>query len=137
MGIEQIAASLERVAAMLRREPQSGVGDDSTATVRWDGGLRVSVASDAGHAVATDRPVRFGGDGSAASPGWLLCAGLASCAVTRIVMAAATAGIRLDTLQAHASSHSDLRGLFAITEADGRAVPAGPLAMALHVEVPA
>ena len=135
MGMEQIAAAMERVASVLRRRPQAGVSEDSAATARWDGGLRTSVRSDAGHSVATDMPVEVGGEASAVTPGWLLRAGLASCAVTRIAMAAAADGITLETLEARATSRSDARGMLAIPESDGRPVPAGPLAMELHIRI--
>jgi len=137
MELEQIAAAMERVSSVLRRKPQAGLGEDSVATAQWTGGLRASVHSDAGYSVQTDMPLEVGGEASAATPGWLLRAGLASCAVTRIAMAAAAEGIALQTLEARASSQSDARGLLAIPEADGRAVPAGPLAMALHVRIAA
>ena len=135
MGLEQIATAMERVASVLRRKPQAGLREDSPATAHWDGGLRTRVLSDTGQAVATDMPGELGGDAAAATPGWLLRAGLASCAVTRIAMAAAAEGITLRTLEARVTSRSDARGLFAIPEADGRPVPAGPLAMELHVRI--
>lgn len=137
MGTEQIAAAMERVASVLRRKPQAGLSDDSVATAHWAGGLRASVHSDTGASVQTDMPVEIGGEASAVTPGWLLRAGLASCAVTRIAMAAAAEGITLQTLEARATSHSDARGLLGIAEPDGSAVPAGPLAMALHVRIAA
>lgn len=135
MGLQQIATAMERVAAVLHRKPHAGVSEDSAATAHWDGGLRTRVRSDAGHSVATDMPVEIGGDAGAVTPGWLLRAGLASCAVTRIAMAAAAEGITLQTLEARATSRSDARGLLAIADPDGGAVPAGPLAMALHVRI--
>lgn len=135
MSMEQIAASMERVASVLRRKPQVGVSEDSAATARWDGGLRASVRSDAGYAVATDMPFEIGGEASAVTPGWLLRAGLASCAVTRIAMAAAAEGIALATLEARATSRSDARGLLEIPDPDGRPVSAGPLAMDLYVRI--
>ena len=135
MGTKQIAASMERAASVLRRRPQAGVGEDSAATARWGGGLRTSVHSDAGHSVATDMPVELGGEAGAVAPGWLLRAGLASCALTRIAMAAAVEGIALQTLEVRATSRSDARGMLAVPELDGRAVPAGPLAMELHVRI--
>jgi uncharacterized OsmC-like protein len=141
MGMEQIAASLERVASVLRRKPQAGVADDSAATARWDGGLRTSVradnSSDTGFSVATDMPTELGGEASAMTPGWLLRAGLASCSATRIAMAAAAEGITLQKLEVRATSRSDARGMLAVPELDGGAVPAGPLAMALHVHISA
>lgn len=135
MGMEQIAASMNRVASVLRRKPHAGVSDDSAATARWDGGLRASVRSDTGYLVVSDMPVELGGEASAMTPGWLLRAGLASCAVTRIAMAAAAEGITLQTLEARAMSRSDARGMLAIPEPDGRPVPAAPLTMQLHVRI--
>ncbi len=137
MGMEHIAASLERVASVLRRKPHAGLADDSEATARWDGGLRTSVRSDSGTSVVTDMPTEVGGEACAITPGWLLRAGLASCSATRIAMAAAAEGITLHTLEVRATSRSDARGLLAIPEMDGSAVPAGPLAMALHVRISA
>jgi uncharacterized OsmC-like protein len=135
MTEEQIAASMERVVVALRRKPHAGLHDDSPASVRWAGGLRTVARSAAGAEVATDMPAAIGGDDSAATPGWLLRTALASCAVTRIAMEAAARGIVLQTLEAHATSRSDLRGLVGVAEPDGRAVPAGPLAMDLHVRI--
>ena len=135
MHTEQIAASMERVASVLRRKPQAGLNEDSAATAHWVGGLRASVHSDTGTSVTTDMPVEIGGEASAVTPGWLLRAGLASCAVTRIAMAAAAEGITLHTLEARATGRSDVRGLLAVPEPDGRLVPAGPLAMELHVRI--
>ncbi len=135
MGMEQIAAALERAAAMLRRRPQAGLGEDSPATARWEGGLRTRVHGDAGPLLLTDMPAELGGDAGGVTPGWLLRAGLASCAVTRIAMAAAAQGIALQTLEARATSQSDARGLLVLPEPDGRPVPAGPLAMTLQVRI--
>jgi uncharacterized OsmC-like protein len=135
MGTEHIAASLERLASVLRRKPQAGLSEDSAATAHWEGGLRASVRSDTGYSVATDMPVEIGGEAGAESPGWLLRAGLASCAVTRIAMAAAAEGIALQTLEARATSRSDARGMLGIPDPDRRPVPAGPLAMELHVRI--
>ena len=135
MGMEQIAASMERVASVLRRKPHAGVSEDSAATARWDGGLRASVRSDTGYSVLSDMPLELGGEASSVTPGWLLRAGLASCAVTRIAMAAAAEGITLQTLEVRATSRSDARGMLAIPEPDGRPVPAGPLTMELHVRI--
>ena len=135
MGMERIAAAMERVTSVLHRRPQAGVSEDSAATASWQGGLRATVRSDAGHAVATDMPVDIGGDAGAVTPGWLLRAGLASCTVTRIAMEAAAQGITLETLEARATSRSDARGMLGVPEADGRRVPAGPLAMELHVRI--
>jgi hypothetical protein len=50
-------------------------------------------------------------------------------------MEAQVRGIVLHTLEAHATSRSDLRGLVGLAEADGRPVSAGPLSMDLHVRI--
>lgn len=135
MGMEQVAAALERVASVLRRKPQAGIADDSVATACWVGGLGTSVRSETGQAVATDMPAELGGGASAVSPGWLLRAGLASCAVTRIAMAAAAEAIPLQTLEVRATSRSDARGMLGMPEPDGTQVTAAPLEMALHVRI--
>ncbi len=137
MTAEHIAASMERVVSALRRKPHAGLHDDTPARVRWAGGLRTVATSATGAEVATDMPAAIGGDDSAATPGWLLRTALASCAVTRIAMEAASRGIALRTLEAHVTSRSDLRGLVGVTEPDGRRVTAGPLAMDLHVRIAA
>jgi uncharacterized OsmC-like protein len=135
MTMEQVAASMERVVSTLRRKPQAGLHEDTPASVRWAGGLRTVARTAAGSEIATDMPVAIGGGDSAPTPGWLLRTALASCAVTRIAMEAASRGIVLDTLEAQATSRSDLRGLLRLAEADGRPVPAGPLAIDLHVRI--
>jgi len=135
MTLETIAATMERVSAALTRKPQAGIHDDTPATVHWAGGLRTVARSAVGAEVATDMPVAIGGDDTAATPGWLLRTALASCAVTRIAMEAAARGIALATLEVHATSRSDLRGMMGVAAPDGRAIPAGPLAMDLHVRI--
>lgn len=135
MAMDQVAASMERVVSALRRKPHAGLHEDTPATVRWAGGLRTVARTAAGAEVATDMPAAIGGEESAPTPGWLLRTALASCAVTRIAMEAASRGIALHTLEADATSRSDLRGLVGVADADGRPVPAGPLAMDLHVRI--
>ena len=135
MAMEQVAGAMERVVSALRRKPHAGLHEDTPATVRWVGGLRTVARTAQGAEVATDMPVAMGGEESAPTPGWLLRTALASCAVTRIAMEAASRGIALQTLEAHATSRSDLRGLLGLAEADGSRVPAGPLAMDLHVRI--
>ena len=137
MDLEHIATALERVASTLRRKPQAGLADDSAATAHWGAGLRTQVHSDTGFSVPTDMPTVLGGEAAAITPGWLLRAGLASCSATRIAMAAAAEGISLQTLEVRATSRSDARGMLAIPEVDGGAVPAGPLEVALHVRISA
>ena len=135
MTVETIAAAMDRVTAALTRKPHAGLKDDLPATVRWAGGLRTVARTEAGAEVATDMPAAIGGDDTGPTPGWLLRAGVAACAVTRIAMEAAARGISLATLEAHVTSRSDLRGLLRVPAPDGSAVPAGPLAMDLHVRI--
>lgn len=135
MTQQRIAASMARVSAALVRKPHAGLHDDTPASVRWAGGLRTITRNAAGTEVATDMPAAIGGEATAPTPGWLLRTALASCAVTRIAMEAAVRGITLHTLEALATSRSDLRGLVGVAAPDGSAVPAGPLAMDLHVRI--
>lgn len=135
MAVNDIAAAMQRLEAVLRRRPEAGLHDDDPAEARWDGGLRVVTRHANGTAVATDMPVEIGGGGGEVTAGWLLRAALASCAVTRIAMAAAAEGIELDTLDARALSRSDARGLLGIADAEGHPVSAGPGDLQLHVRV--
>jgi organic hydroperoxide reductase OsmC/OhrA len=121
-----IAAAWHRVERVLRRNPHSGLQADVPATAMWSGGTRVACTHSGGTTVATDMPTEMGGDGTAVTPGWLLRAGLASCAATVIAMNAAVAGIRLATLEVIASSRSDTRGLLGMTDTDGKPVSPGP-----------
>lgn len=137
MAVQDVATALQRVEAVLRRRPNVGVHDDAPATARWDGGTRIVASHANGTQVLTDMPTELGGRGDQVTPGWLLRAGLASCAATRIAMAAATAGIELKTLELLASSRSDVRGLLGIAGADGEPVSAGPSDVQLLVRIAA
>lgn len=135
MAVQGLAAAIQRVEAVLRRRPEAGVSDDAPATARWGGGTRVISRHDSGAEVVTDMPAEIGGSGDQVTPGWLLRAALASCAVTRIAMAAACDGIVLSTLEAQARSRSDARGLLGIADADGTPVSAGPSDVELTVRI--
>lgn len=137
MSSEQIAAALQRVAAVLERRPAAGQQADDPACAKWQGGLGVRVTHPAGHQVMTDLPVELGGAAAAPSPGWLWRSALASCAVARIVMEAAAAGIVLDRLEVEAASRSDARGLLGMAEPDGSVVSPGPQDVTLTVRVAA
>ena len=132
-----IAASIERVKAVLRRRPDIGLKDDASATTRWQGGTRVVASHANGTRIETDMPVELGGTGDQVTPGWLMRAGLASCVVTRVAMAAATEGIELDLLEIVASSRSNACGLFDLPDATGAPVGAGPLGIELMVRIAA
>lgn len=135
MNTSDIATAMARVQAVLRKRPLAGVVDDTPARSTWQGGTRVLTPYASGAQAVTDMPVELGGSGDQPSPGWLLRAALASCAVTRIAMAAAEAGLTLHRLDASAHSRSDARGLLGVPDTDGQPVFAGPEAMTLQVHI--
>lgn len=135
MTTQEIAAAMQRVESVIRRRPEAGIADDAPASARWGDGLKVVTTHANGFQLETDMPKELGGRGQAVTPGWLLRAGLASCAATRIAMAAATEGISLDALEVTASSRSDARGLLGMMDGAGALVGAGPREMHLHVRI--
>jgi uncharacterized OsmC-like protein len=135
MAVQDIASAMRRVESAYRRRPQVALIDDTPAVVRWDGGLRTVARSEKQDEIATEMPVEIGGAGDQVTPGWLLRAALASCAVTRIAMSAAVEGIELTSLQASASSRSDARGLMGLPDAAGQPVATGPGNVRLHVRI--
>ena len=137
MAAEQIAAAWRRSESLLQRRPETGLHEDSTATARWEGGLRIAASHANGTQVLTDMPVELGGSGDRVTPGWLLRAGFASCTATRIAMAAAAEQIELQALEVSASSRSDLRGLLGMADADGTQVDAGPRDVEMRVRISA
>jgi uncharacterized OsmC-like protein len=137
MSLRVISAAMDRIMTILQRRPEFGLQDDSPATARWERGLRVVSRHDNGTQLPTDMPSELGGSGTEVTPGWLMRAGLASCAATRIVMAAAAERIELAMLEVSTRSRSDARGLFGMTDADGVAVDAGPRDVQLTVRIAA
>ena len=87
--LEDIAAALRRVAEVLQRRPELGRHEDAPALARWAGGTRVISRHANGTELASDMPAELGGSGDRVTPGWLFRAGLAACATTSIVLAAA------------------------------------------------
>lgn len=136
-SMADLAAAWRRVERALRRSPKTGLQDDAPATVQWTGGTKVVASHANGTELRTDMPTQLGGDGAGVTPGWLLRAGLASCAATTIAMRAAVEGIELRTLQIIASSRSDTRGLLGMTDANGKQVTAGPRDVQLQVRISA
>ncbi len=132
-----IAAAWRRVERVLRRSPKTGLQADVPATAVWNDGARVACTHSNGTTVVTDMPTEMGGDGTGVTPGWLMRAGLASCAATTIAMNAAVAGIRLTTLEVVASSRSDTRGLLGMMDTDGKLVTAGPCDVQLRIRISA
>lgn len=137
MTLQPIADALQRVTAVLRRRPEAGWHEDGPATARWAGGMRVVARHANGTQVPTDMPSELGGTGDLVTPGWLFRAGLASCATTSIVVAAAAEGIELTSLEVKATSWSDSRGLLGIPDADDKPVHAGPGEVQLAVRIQA
>ena len=137
MAAQDLAAALQRAESVLRRRPGLGLQDDAAATARWASGMRVVASHANGAQVVTDMPTELGGSGDQVTPGWLLRAGLAACAATRIAMGAATEGIELKTLELRASSRSDTRGLLGMAEDDGGPIDAGPRDVQLLVRISA
>lgn len=135
MSLDRIADGMERLASVLRKRPSLAMQDDAAAMAEWGGGLHVTTRHAGGHQVDTDMPAELGGTGESVSPGWLVRAGAASCAVTRIVMSAAAEGIPLESVSATMSSRSDARGLLAMPDATGAACFAGPIDLRLQVRV--
>lgn len=125
MSMERIAEAVRDTAAIFRRRPDLGPGDDSPATVSWAGGLRFEGEHPSGRRIATDMPDRIGGAGGEITPGWLARAGVGACTATCIVIAAAERGIELTRLEIRTTSRSDSRGVLGLSEADGSRVDAG------------
>jgi organic hydroperoxide reductase OsmC/OhrA len=132
-----IAAAWRRVERALRRRPKTGLHADAPAKAHWTGGTKVVSTHANGVEFLTDMPAELGGDGAGTTPGWLLRAGLASCAATTIAMMAAVEGIELEILEVIASSRSDTRGLLGMTDADDKLITAGPRDVQLHVRISA
>jgi uncharacterized OsmC-like protein len=135
--LQNVAAALERMQAVLQRRPGAGLHDDAPAIARWQSGLRCVASHGNGTQIATDMPAELGGSGEQITPGWLFRAGLASCAATSIALAAAAAGITLAALEVRAASRSDTRGLLGMADADGAPVYGGPGEMQLIVTISA
>jgi uncharacterized OsmC-like protein len=137
MASQQIAAAMQRVESVLKRRPEVGLHDDAPATARWESGTRVVSSHANGTRLLTDMPTELGGSGEQVTPGWLFRAGLASCLATRIAMGAAVAGFELAMLEVLASSRSDARGIFGMSEASGEPVCPGPRDIQVLVRIAA
>lgn len=137
MTLQAISAAMDRLTTILQRRPEFGLQDDTPATARWERGLRVVSRHVNGTQLVTDMPAELGGSGTQVTPGWLMRAGLASCAATRIAMAAAAERIELAMLEVSTKSRSDARGLFGMADADGVPVEAGPRDVRLIVRISA
>jgi len=137
MATGDLALALQRAESVLRRRPDLGLHDDAPATARWVSGTRTIASHANGTEMATDMPGELGGSGDQVTPGWLFRAGLASCAATSIVMAAAAQRIELTALEVRATSRSDTRGLLGMSDANGERIRAAPTDVGLHVRIAA
>ena len=137
MSAQEIAAAMQRVEAILKRRPGTGVHPEAPAIARWEGGTRIVASHANGTRIPSDMPTDLGGRGNEVdvTPGWLFRAGFASCAATCIAMGAAAQGIELESLEVTANSSSDLRGLLGMSDADGTPVYAGPRDVELVVRI--
>jgi len=135
MTMQALAAAIERTQKVLQRRPAIGLHDDPPAMAEWRGGTRVVSRHANGTEVVSDMPPEVGGSGDQVTPGWLLRAGLAACATTRIAMGAATAGIELSSLEVRATSRSDTRGLLGMADASGAPVGAQPMDVELRIRI--
>lgn len=137
MTMQDLAAAMQRVEKVLQRRPEMGLHEDAPAVARWQSGTRVVSSHANGMEVTSDMPAEVGGSGDQVTPGWLLRAGLAACATTRIAMGAAAEGIELAALEVIASSRSDTRGLLGMADADGAPVCPAPSDVQLLVRISA
>ena len=137
MTLQEISSAMVRLMSILRRRPEFGLQGDTPATARWESGLHVVTSHENGMQLMTDMPSELGGRGDQVTPGWLMRAGLASCAATRIAMAAAAEQIELAMLEVTTNSRSDTRGLFGMMDAEGAPVNAGPHDVQLIVRISA
>jgi uncharacterized OsmC-like protein len=138
MAAERIAAALARLESVLRRRPRFGDSEDNPAIAQWRGGARFIARPPKGNVeILTDLPAELGGGGEGITPGWLMRAGLAACTASSIVLRAAAEGIALESLEAAASSRSDVRGLLGIADENGAAVATGYTGVRLLVRISA
>lgn len=135
MSSETILAAQRRLAHLIRQRPAIAHVQDIPATALWEGAGKTRVLHPEGNTVYTDLPPELGGDGERFSPGWLLRAALASCAVTRIAMLAAERGMHPERLEVEVTSDTDLHGLLGLVREDGQATSAGPQEIHLHVRI--
>ncbi len=115
MSVTEISEAIETMTKVFSEQPEKAYASGS-ATATLESGLRFQVSGAKDTVAYTDMPSALGGKGSAAKPGWLLRASLASCNATVIAMRAAQLGIELTTLTVTVSSAADARGLLGCDE---------------------
>jgi uncharacterized OsmC-like protein len=122
---DAIRSALEGASAYLAGHPDEARYTDSLARAGLDDGLRVTVSGPAGERLVTDMPPAVGGAGAAPSPGWILRAAVAACAVSLATMRAAQLGLTGFRCEVEVDSESDDRGILGLEPS----TPAGPLSM--------
>jgi uncharacterized OsmC-like protein len=137
MGMNDVAAAIQRARTALTRRPDMGEHDDTSATARWQQGVRVVSTHPNGAQVTTDMATEVGGTGDQLTPGWLFRAGLASCSATTIALSAAAEGIELTALEVKVTSRTDSRGFLGMADDRGEPVFAGPHHVWMHVTIAA
>lgn len=137
MTLQIVGTAVKRVMAAFQRLPEIGIHVDPPAVARWESGTRVVTRNADGLEFVTDMPKELGGAGDQVTPGWLFRAGVASCAVTSITLAAANEGVELTALEVDVGSRSDVRGLLGMAEPNGEPVYAGPFDVVLRVTIAA
>ncbi len=115
MTVSEISKAIETMTKVFSEQPEKAYTSGS-ATATLESGLRVKVSGAHETVVYTDMPSALGGKSSAAKPGWLLRASLASCNATVIAMRAAQLGVELTKLEVTVSSAADARGLLGCDE---------------------
>lgn len=122
--------ALERAQRLFLERPAAAKKPNAAATAVWRDGLSCEVSGPAAERAVTDMPEPMGGAGAGSNPGWLLRAGMASCAATAIAMRAALLGIALNKLEVTVESESDARGLVGI---DGVGTSLGNMRMSVRI----
>jgi uncharacterized OsmC-like protein len=86
---------LERAKRLFLEKPAAARKPNAAATAVWRDGLSCEVSGPGSERAITDMPEPLGGNAAGSNPGWLLRAGMASCAATAIAMRAAMQGIAI------------------------------------------
>ncbi len=115
MPVSEIRDAIETMTKVFTEQPEKA-NTSGSATATLESGLRFEVSGEHEAVCYTDMPSALGGKSSAAKPGWLLRASLASCNATVIAMRAAQLGIELTELEVTVSSTADARGLLGCDE---------------------
>jgi len=137
MSSQTILAAQQRLEHLVRQRPAVALVQETSATAQWEGAGKTSTRHPDGNVIHTDLPRELGGDGERVSPGWLLRAAMASCAVTRIAMLANETGVTLQKLEAEVSSITDVHGLLGLSREDGQPASPGPARANLQVRIEA